>query len=229
MGISISKTNPIPSASVILDDEFDSFNQQPYTSEERTPTPQPTPTPEVVPEIYEPEAKVETDPIKICYSEEFNYRIKSWIYERLHTYTEGKKTLRPIASAAIATSTLSDLILRTSSVGEIALYALGLSLLSPFSRDYKESLYDAYDWVSKVPYKVGSIVTLPIEVVINSIFMLVDPRYFIIKKAECAKVQKKHLEKRTLGSKAYKRDLHIASGRAYALLLDFQRANEKHQ
>lgn len=229
MGISISKSNPIQFASVILDDEFDSFNQQPYTSEERTPTPQPTPTPEVVPEISEPEAEVETNPIKICYSEEFNYRIKSCIYERLHTYTELKETLRPIASAAIASSTLSDLILRTSSIVEIALYALGLFFLSPFTRDYKENLYDGYDWVSKVPYKVGSIVTLPIEVVINSTFMLVDPKYFIIAKAECVKVQKKHLEKGTFGSKAYKKDLHIASGKAYALLLDFQRANEKHE
>lgn len=59
--------------------------------------------------------------------------------------------------------------------------------------------------------------------------MLVDLKYFIIQKAENAKVQRKHLKKGTVGSKAYKKNLPTASGRAYALLLDFQRANEKHQ
>lgn len=153
MGNSISRSNRTPFVSVILDDEFESFRQPASSVEQAIPTPQ------EIPIISESEPEMEIQPeveivsIKPTYSEQLNDQIQAWIYQSLDSYTEKKETLRPFATGAIVASTLFKLILRTSTIAEVALYGIGMLFLSPFVSNHKENLYNAYEWLSMISSK----------------------------------------------------------------------------
>lgn len=224
MGNSISRSNRTPFVSVILDDEFESFRQPTYSIEQAIPTPQ------EIPIISESEPEMEIEPeleivsIKPTYSEQLNDQIQGWIYQNLDSYTEQKETLRPFATGAIVVSTLFKLILRTSTIAEVALYGIGMLFLSPFVSNHKENLYNAYEWLSMIPSKTLYTAIIPIELLVITIFMLIIPRSFILHSSEGTKTTFRHIGKGEgcTNSRHCKLYCSNPSARAYRRLLDLQ-------
>lgn len=219
MGISISTSNPRMITSVILDDEFESLKENP-----RQPIPPSPPTPLVVqssPLIEEPPCIKPIIPCKISYSDWFNYQIQSEIYEYLDFYTENRDRLRLPAAMVLGTSTVFNLILRISSLFEVTLYGLSHLAIDSFTKNPL-----TYNWLTLIPSRISNIFSLPVEVIGNTIFMMVSPKHFILQNSEYAKVDKIHFQNNTLDTSIYSEELTEAVGKAKRRLLSFQRNND---
>lgn len=220
MGISISNSNPIQFASVILDDEFESLKE----NNPRQPIAPSAPTPPVIqssPLIEKPACIRPTAACTISYSDWFNYQIQSEIYEYLDFYTENRDRLRLPAAMALGTATVFNLILRISSLLEVTLYGLYHLAIDSFT---KKPL--TYHWLTLIPSRIFNIFSLPVEVIGNTIFMVVSPKHFILQNSEYAKVDKIHFQNNTLDTSIHSVELTEALGKARRRLLSFQRNND---
>lgn len=177
---------------------------------------------ESAPNIEEPPIFTqEVLPSKISYSDWFNYQIESEIYEYLDFYTENRDRLRLPAAMALGTSTIFNLILRISSLFEVILYGLSHLAIDSFT---KKPL--TYNWLTRIPSRISNIFSLPVEVIGNTIFMMVSPKHFIFRNSEYAKVHKIHFQNNTLDTSIHSEELTEAVGKAKRRLLSFQRNND---
>lgn len=150
----------------------------------------------------------------VSHSDKLNYRVQAYIYNKLDKAIERTKSLRLPAFLALSTSTLANLILRISSATEMTIHGISHLFMAPFSEDRKSHLNSARVLLVQGPYKALEVVLLPLEVIMDSTFLVFVPKNFIYQRIEKSKVNLIHSKEGTIGSLEYKNDLDDAISKA---------------
>ncbi|VHO05316.1 hypothetical protein [Candidatus Rhabdochlamydia sp. T3358] len=155
----------------------------------------------------------------ISFSEKLNYQVKSFIFDCADKATENTEKIRFPAYLALFANGITYFALRTLSVAEMTIcgckficssdqYMLGKSFL-----------------LKQVPLQVLNIIGLPFSIVANSIFIIYEPKHYILANLESVKVELRYAEAGTTDSEDYKNDLYDANSTVKDRLMEWQKRN----
>lgn len=147
--------------------------------------------------------------IPIFYSEKLNCHLQYLIHTHLDKATRNSQCLRLPSFIAMSASCLTHLLTRVSGLGELVIRSLGLIFISSSSDN-------RYTWnpLAQAIKQTGDIIAIVPSILVESIVIAGDPRFYIAMHAESVKVDIAHLEAGTLNTEEHKRDSDYAIGRA---------------
>ncbi|MGL5264229.1 MAG: hypothetical protein ACRDAI_06640 [Candidatus Rhabdochlamydia sp.] len=159
--------------------------------------------------------------IPISHSERLRYHIRHQISTYAEEMIEHTQSCRPAAFLDVGASQLTSLVLRVFTVGELTIRGLGL-IGSSDSQLGKAMLKKACIQASlKIPLNVLSLIIKPIIIALES-----NPKFWIMWGLESAKVNLKHAEKGTIGSKEHEHKLNMTYGKAIKREREWARKRE---
>ena len=155
----------------------------------------------------------------ISSSEKLNYQIKFFIFDYADKATENTERIRFLAYLALCASSITYFALRILSVVEMTICG-GKFICS------SDQYMLGKSFLKQVPLQVVNIIGLPISIVANSIFIIYEPKHYIIYNLESVKVELRHAEAGTTDSKDYENDLYDANSIITDRLMEWQRRNK---
>lgn len=157
----------------------------------------------------------------ITHFEKWNYQIQYQIFNYLDKSTEQTQKLRFPAFLAFSASNLVHLITGTASIAELAIHGLGLVFTSYPSSERNQR---GQALLKRIPLRfAGLFIAFPVVSIINTVFIIGEPKLYILNNVEYMKVNRIHLEAGTIGTQAYEADSQMTDGRAKRKLLEWQR------
>lgn len=156
-------------------------------------------------------------------SEKLGCKIQYKIFDFLDQKTEYVQWLRPPAFLALGASITTHLVAKTASSVELTFRGIQLVHSStPNSENRKRG----WSMIKKAPYELREWLGLPIALIWFGVFIIKEPKHYILESFEMLKVELKHMEAGTIDSEDYKNDLYDANSIVKDRLMEWQKRNK---
>jgi hypothetical protein len=157
------------------------------------------------------------------FSYAFNYEKQSSCFSWLDEKTEKPAWVMLPATCALVVSNAVTLTTRIMGVAESFFYGSAVLLTAPFSERKTENaklgLHEIFVHTSK---NILRVVFLPVEICVEGIVILIEPKLYIILMSESMKINSEHARNMTLGTKEHYQDLREVEGISNEKLLEYQ-------
>jgi hypothetical protein len=159
----------------------------------------------------------------ISSSEKLGCKIQYKIFDCLDKKTEHMQWLRPPAFLALGASITTHLVAKTASSVELTFRGIQLVYSStPHSENRKRG----WSMLKKAPYELIEWLGLPIALIWFGVFIIEEPKYYILRSSEMLKVELRHAETGTTDSKDYENDLYDANSIVKDRFMEWQKRNK---